>query len=173
MESKVMAIVNGVEILESDVDRFIELMGDRALPYKNPEGKKQLCEELVKQELIIQDCYNRKLNESEAFVKEINEITRSILAKHFLNELFGDIKVSDEEIKKYYEKSGLPLKKFFNTSGNVYKQMNLKEKLAEMSEDEQFELLASNGMVLKRPLFVGKDFVLVGFKEAEWAEKLK
>ncbi|WP_315521432.1 arsenate reductase family protein [Leptotrichia wadei] len=78
-----------------------------------------------------------------------------------------------EEIKKYYEKSGLPLKKFFNTSGNVYKQMNLKEKLAEMSEDEQFELLASNGMVLKRPLFVGKDFVLVGFKEAEWAEKLK
>ena len=80
---------------------------------------------------------------------------------------------SKEEIKKYYEKSGLPLKRFFNTSGNVYKQMNLKEKLAEMSEDEQFELLASNGMVLKRPLFVGKDFVLVGFKEAEWAEKLK
>lgn len=105
MESKVMAIVNGVEILESDVDRFIELMGDRALPYKNPEGKKQLCEELVKQELIIQDCYNRKLNESEAFVKEINEITRSILAKHFLNELFDDIKVSDEEIKKYYEEN--------------------------------------------------------------------
>ena len=80
---------------------------------------------------------------------------------------------SKEEIKTYYEKSGLPLKRFFNTSGNVYKQMNLKEKLAEMSEDEQFELLASNGMVLKRPLFVGKDFVLVGFKEAEWAEKLK
>ena len=80
---------------------------------------------------------------------------------------------SKEDIEKFYEKSGLPLKRFFNTSGNVYKEMNLKEKLAEMSEDEQFELLASNGMVLKRPLFVGKDFVLVGFKEAEWTEKLK
>ena len=80
---------------------------------------------------------------------------------------------SKEDIKKYYKESGLPLKRFFNTSGNVYKELNLKEKLAEMSEDEQFELLASNGMVLKRPLLVGKDFVLVGFKEAEWAEKLK
>ena len=80
---------------------------------------------------------------------------------------------SKEDIKKYYKESGLPLKRFFNTSGNVYKELNLKEKLAEMSEDEQFELLASNGMVLKRPLLVGKDFVLVGFKEAEWVEKLK
>ena len=80
---------------------------------------------------------------------------------------------SKEEIKKYYEESALPLKRFFNTSGNVYKEMNLKEKLAEMTEDEQFELLASNGMVLKRPFFVGKDFVLVGFKEDEWTEKLK
>ena len=80
---------------------------------------------------------------------------------------------SKKDIKKYYKESGLPLKRFFNTSGNVYKELNLKEKLAEMSEDKQFELLASNGMVLKRPLLVGKDFVLVGFKEAEWAEKLK
>lgn len=78
-----------------------------------------------------------------------------------------------EEIKKYYEESGLPLKRFFNTSGNVYKELNLKDKLAEMTEDEQLELLASNGMVLKRPFFVGKDFVLVGFKEDEWTEKLK
>ncbi|WP_288867657.1 peptidylprolyl isomerase [uncultured Parvimonas sp.] len=105
MEKNVMAVVNGVEILESDVDRFTELMGNRALPYKSPEGKKQLCEELVKQELIIQDCYNRKLDESEAFVKEINEIKRSILAKHFLSELFDDIKASDEEIKEYYEEN--------------------------------------------------------------------
>ena len=102
MEKNVMAVVNGVEILESDVDRFIDLMGNRALPYKNPEGKKQLCEELIKQELIIQDCYNKKLDESEAFVKEITEIKRSILAKHFLNELFSDIKVSDEEIKNLF-----------------------------------------------------------------------
>ena len=80
---------------------------------------------------------------------------------------------SKKDIKKYQKESGLPLKRFFNTRGNVYKELNLKEKLAEMSEDEQFELLASNGMVLKRPLLVGKDFVLVGFKEAEWIEKLK
>ena len=80
---------------------------------------------------------------------------------------------TEAELKKFYKKSKKELKRFFNTSGNVYKELNLKEKLAEMSEDEQFELLASNGMVLKRPLLVGKDFVLVGFKEAEWVEKLK
>lgn len=112
-------------------------------------------------------CYPRCTTCKKA-VKWLEENGIEYEYKHIVEET-----PSKEEIKKYYEKSGLPLKKFFNTSGNVYKQMNLKEKLAEMSEDEQFELLASNGMVLKRPLFVGKDFVLVGFKEAEWAEKLK
>lgn len=112
-------------------------------------------------------CYPRCTTCKKA-VKWLEENGIEYEYKHIVEET-----PSKEEIKKYYEKSGLPLKKFFNTSGNVYKQMNLKEKLAEMSEDEQFELLASNGMVLKRPLFVGKDFVLIGFKEAEWAEKLK
>ena len=111
-------------------------------------------------------CYPRCTTCKKA-VKWLEENGIEYEYKHIVEET-----PSKEEIKKYYEKSGLPLKKFFNTSGNVYKQMNLKEKLAEMSEDEQFELLASNGMVLKRPLFVGKDFVLIGFKEAEWAEKL-
>ena len=77
-----------------------------------------------------------------------------------------------EELKEWYEKSGLPLKKFFNTSGLLYKELNLKDKLAEMSEEEQLELLATNGMLVKRPLVVGEDFVLVGFKEKEWAERL-
>jgi len=75
---------------------------------------------------------------------------------------------SYEELKVWYEKSGLPLKKFFNTSGMLYKEMKLKDKLAEMSEEEQLRLLATNGMLVKRPLVIGEDYVLVGFKEKEW-----
>lgn len=77
-----------------------------------------------------------------------------------------------EELKAWYEKSGLPLKKFFNTSGLLYKEMKLKDKLAELSEDEQLQLLATNGMLVKRPFVVGDNFVLTGFKEAEWAAKI-
>ena len=77
-----------------------------------------------------------------------------------------------EELKEWYEKSGMPLKKFFNTSGNLYKQMNLKDKLKDMSEEEQLKLLATDGMLVKRPLVVGTDFVLTGFREKEWEEKM-
>lgn len=77
-----------------------------------------------------------------------------------------------EELKAWWEKSGLPLKKFFNTSGLVYKEQNLKERLPDMSAEEQLALLATNGMLVKRPLVIGEDFVLIGFKEAEW-ERLK
>ena len=79
---------------------------------------------------------------------------------------------SYEELKLWYERSGLPLKKFFNTSGLLYKELKLKDKLPEMSEEEQIELLSTNGMLVKRPLIIGEDFVLVGFKEAEW-DRLK
>ena len=75
-----------------------------------------------------------------------------------------------EELKAWHQKSGLPLKKFFNTSGLLYKEMGLKDKLPEMTEDEQLKLLSTNGMLVKRPLVVGDDFVLTGFKEREWAE---
>ena len=112
-------------------------------------------------------CYPRCTTCKKA-VKWLEENGIDYEYKHIVEET-----PSKEDIKKYYKESGLPLKRFFNISGNVYKELNLKEKLSEMSEDEQFELLASNGMVLKRPLLVGKDFVLVGFKEAEWVEKLK
>lgn len=78
-----------------------------------------------------------------------------------------------EELKEWYERSGMPLKKFFNTSGMLYKQMNLKEKLPQMTEDEQLKLLATNGMLVKRPLVVGEDFVLTGFREKEWEEKIR
>lgn len=77
-----------------------------------------------------------------------------------------------EELAAWYKESGLPLKKFFNTSGNLYKELHLKDRLPVMSEDEQFALLASDGMLVKRPIAVDGDTVLVGFKEADWAEKL-
>lgn len=79
---------------------------------------------------------------------------------------------SYEELEAWYEMSGLPLKKFFNTSGILYKQMNLKDKLKEMSEDEQLKLLATDGMLVKRPLVIGDGFVLTGFKEKEWEDKI-
>lgn len=78
-----------------------------------------------------------------------------------------------EELKTWYKLSGLQLKRFFNTSGMLYRSMNLKEKLPAMSEDEQLKLLASDGMLVKRPLIVSDKVILTGFREKEWAEKLK
>lgn len=80
---------------------------------------------------------------------------------------------SYDELKQWYEKSGLELKRFFNTSGRLYKEMQLKNKLPEMSEEEQLRLLSTNGMLVKRPIVVGNDTVLVGFREAQWTEQLK
>lgn len=79
---------------------------------------------------------------------------------------------SAAELRQWHETSGLPLKRFFNTSGNLYKELGLKDKLPQMSEEEQLQLLSTNGMLVKRPLVVGEDFVLTGFKEADW-ERLK
>lgn len=75
---------------------------------------------------------------------------------------------SVDELRTWQKQSGLPLRKFFNTSGLQYKALQLKDKLPTMSEEEQFKLLASDGMLVKRPILVGDDFVLVGFKEDEW-----
>ncbi len=86
-----------------------------------------------------------------------------------------DIKLenpTEEELTNWYAKSGMPLKKFFNTSGLVYKELQLKDKLPTMSEEEQIKLLATDGMLVKRPLIIGEDFVLIGFKEADWEAKL-
>ncbi len=88
---------------------------------------------------------------------------------------FRDIKTenpTEEELRIWHEKSGLPLKRFFNTSGLQYKALELSKKLPTMSEDEQFSLLATDGMLVKRPILVGDDFVLVGFKEPEWEDEL-
>ena len=89
---------------------------------------------------------------------------------------FRDIKQNNttkEELTKWYKISGLPLKKFFNTSGLLYKSLDLKNKLPQMTEDEMLTLLATDGMLVKRPLLIGKNFILTGFKEKEWEEKLK
>lgn len=86
-----------------------------------------------------------------------------------------DIKTDNptaEELKEWHRKSGLPLKRFFNTSGNLYKEMKLKDRLPDMDEEEQFDLLASDGMLVKRPILVAGEKVLVGFKEKEWEENL-
>lgn len=77
---------------------------------------------------------------------------------------------SYEELKEWYARSGLPLKRFFNTSGTLYKTLNLKEKLPGMSEEEQLRLLATDGMLVKRPILLKDETVLVGFKEQEWVE---
>ena len=101
-------------------------------------------------------------------------------AKKYLDEKgieyeLRDIKLENptfEELEKWYSMSKMPLKKFFNTSGLLYKLMELKDKLPAMSETEQLKLLATDGMLVKRPLLIGEDFVLTGFREKEWAEKL-
>lgn len=79
---------------------------------------------------------------------------------------------TQEELRSWYQRSGLPLKRFFNTSGLAYKSLGLKDKLPAMSEEDQLALLASDGMLVKRPLAIGEDFVLVGFKVAEWENVL-
>lgn len=91
---------------------------------------------------------------------------------------FTDRHIKDEnpsydELKLWYEKSGLPLKRFFNTSGLLYKSMGLKDKLPEMTEDEQLNILSTDGMLVKRPIIVADNFVLVGFREPEWKEKFE
>ena len=80
---------------------------------------------------------------------------------------------TEKELRKWHKKSGLPLKKFFNTSGNLYKELKLKDKLPTMSEDEQFALLATDGLLVKRPILITADQVLVGFKEADYEAALK
>ena len=98
------------------------------------------------------------------------------LAENGITYELRDIKLDRptlEELTEWYNISGLPLRKFFNTSGMLYKSLELKSKIPEMTDGEMLELLSGDGMLVKRPLLIGDSFVLVGFKEAEWAEKMK
>lgn len=99
---------------------------------------------------------------------------RKWLEQNKIEYTFREIKTENpgvKELEEWVKVSGLPIKKFFNTSGLLYKSMNLKEKLPNMSDEEMLELLASDGMLVKRPILVGEDFVFVGFKETEWEAK--
>ena len=101
---------------------------------------------------------------------------KAFLDAHTIPYDLRDIKAenpNEEELRKWHALSGLPLKKFFNTSGLQYRALELTKKLPTMSEDEQFALLATDGMLVKRPLLIGEDFVLVGFKQAEWEAKAR
>ena len=101
-------------------------------------------------------------------------------AEQYLNEKKIEIEVRDikadnpskEELKKWIERSGLDIRRFFNTSGLKYKELNLKEKLPQMSDEEKIDLLSTDGMLVKRPILVSDDFVLVGFKQTEWERVL-
>ncbi len=100
---------------------------------------------------------------------------QSFLDENKVEYAFRDIKEENptyEEIKAWHEMSGLPLKKFFNTSGLLYKSMELKSKLPNMSDEEQYKLLSTDGMLVKRPILLGDDFVLTGFKADLWLEKI-
>lgn len=101
-------------------------------------------------------------------------------AKSFLNDNNIEVEERDikedrpgqEELKKWIDRSGLPIKRFFNTSGMKYRELNLKDRLEDMTDDEKIELLSTDGMLVKRPILIKNDIVLVGFKEKEWQEKL-
>lgn len=91
----------------------------------------------------------------------------------FIDRVIVDENPTRNELEKWHKISGLPLKKFFNTSGVLYREMNLKEKVSTASEEELLDILATNGMLVKRPLLIKDNIVLVGFKESEWEEKIK
>ncbi len=97
------------------------------------------------------------------------------LIENKINFIDRDITIetpTKEELKTYLKTSGYPIKKFFNTSGNLYKQFSLKDRLETMSDDEKLDLLSKHGMLIKRPLLVSNSFILIGFKEKEWNERL-
>lgn len=100
---------------------------------------------------------------------------QSWLDERNISYTYRDIKEENpsfDELKEWYERSGLELKRFFNTSGLLYKSLQLKDKLPSMTDEEKLSLLSTDGMLVKRPLLIANDFILVGFKEKEWAEKL-
>lgn len=110
-------------------------------------------------------CYSKcgTCKKAEKYLKE--------KGAEFIKRDIKEDRPSLEELKRWYKASGLPLKRFFNTSGSLYKTMGLKDKLKDMSDEEQLELLAADGMLVKRPIVINGEDVLVGFKEAEWQAK--
>ena len=123
-------------------------------------------EKTLEEEIMVLLCY-RKCSTCRKAKKWLDEHNIEYKERDIVEE-----NPSYDELKDWYQKSGFPLKRFFNTSGLLYREMQLKDKLASMNEDEQWKLLASNGMLVKRPILVDEDIVLTGFRETEWEEKL-
>lgn len=139
--------------------------------YRVKKDAVEICREPVynmkKEEDIMLFIYYPKCTTCQKAKKWLNENKIEYTERHIVED-----SPSYEELKEWYEKSGLALKKFFNTSGLLYKEMQLKDKLPAMSEEEQLKLLSTNGMLVKRPLVIDGDHVLVGFKEAEWEKTI-
>ena len=111
-------------------------------------------------------CYS-KCSTCKKALKWLEENEIPFTKRHIVEE-----NPSEQELTEWYHKSVLPLKKFFNTSGQLYKSLGLKDRLKDMTEEEQLTLLATDGMLVKRPILAGEDFVLVGFRAAEWEQRL-
>lgn len=143
-----------------------------------------LCLSKIKKDSSVKNTFSRNkgmvINMKFLFV-EYPKCTTCKKAKAFLDAKgidYTDRHIKEdnpsvEELESWIEKSGLDINRFFNTSGILYREMGLKDKLADMSEDEKLTILSSDGMLVKRPILVGDDFVLVGFKESQWTEKLE
>ena len=154
-------------------DFFISRMGETVIIYIDRKGAKATKKPgtmilfIRKGQIMLKIyCYSRCTTCKKAL---------KWLDDHGIEYDLTDIKTDHPDeaaLRKYYSMSGLPLKRFFNTSGQIYRDLELSKKLPSMSEDEQFALLAADGMLVKRPLLIGEDFVMTGFKEEEWKEKL-
>ena len=159
-------IVNSI-ILIADVHTKLSVKLQSLRVYAWRMRRFSMCKLIRKGEIIVIFICYPKCSTCQKAKKWLNEHNVEYVERHIVEE-----NPTYDELKEWYAKSGLPLKRFFNTSGNLYKEMKLKDRLSDMSEDEQLTLLATNGMLVKRPLIVNGDIVLVGFKETEWTEKL-
>lgn len=142
---KLMAIVNGKEIYEKDVDQFIAMMGQRGQHFNNEEGKKKICDELINQELLIEDAFKIKLDETEIYEKEIENAKRSILANLYVGHLFSSINITDEDLKAYYENHKEEFKTKYMFSAKhilVESEEKAKELKTEIDNGKTFEDLA-------------------------------
>lgn len=146
-------------IPKKEIQRMIGESYDLTAPKKNNRKKQEECKMLFLEYPKCSTCQKAK--------KWLDNHQIDYIDRHIKEE-----NPTAEELKAWHKLSGLPLKRFFNTSGLIYKNMGLKDKLPNMTEEEQYDLLATDGMLVKRPLVIGNDFALVGFKEAEWIEKL-
>ena len=174
--SEQIAVIGNEEEIDKIIDiikisdNWIDSSGKDQLPPDFYNDKDKIMMEVMR---VDDHGYKKHGKIINPTYRKENQIRKELEEKGFEYEL-RDIKTENptaDELRDWWKKSGLPLKRFFNTSGNLYKEMKLKDKLPEMSEEEQINLLASDGMLVKRPILVDGENVLVGFRQQEWEEK--